>query len=310
MFIVTNNLYKYFGDKRAIEKIYPTFEKYLEYLKTRETDGILTYGIGDWVFYKAKTPTDYTSTAFYYLDNKLMAKFSSLIGKDGSKYEKKAEELRKTINQKWYNPQTGIYATGTQAGQAVALALGLADQGEEQKIADKLVEMIRNNNHQLDFGMLGSKFVPSMLTKYGYVEDAYQMITKKEAPSWANWIGMGLTSLPETWVLDKDFKDASLNHVFLGDVTAWMTNTIAGINYDEQQPGFSHIIIRPHFIKDLTWAKAEYNSVKGLIKSEWKKENGKIYLTVTIPANTTSTLYIDKKVELKSGTHKFVIPNS
>ena len=119
---------------------------------------------------------------------------------------------------------------------------------------------------------------------------------------------MGLTSLPETWVLDKDFKDASLNHVFLGDVTAWMTNTIAGINYDEQQPGFSHILIKPHFIKDLTWAKAEYNSVKGLIRSEWKKENANIYLTVTIPANTTSTLYIDKKIELKSGTYKFTIP--
>lgn len=308
MFIVTNNLYKYYGDKRAVEKIYPTCEKYLEYLKTRETNGILTYGIGDWVFYKAKTPTDYTSTAFYYLDNKLMARFASLIGKDGSNYERKAEELRKIINQRWYNSQTGIYAAGTQAGQAVALALGLADQTEEQKIADKLVEMIRNNNHQLDFGMLGSKFAPSMLTKYGYVEDAYQMITKKEAPSWSNWIEMGLTTLPETWVLDKNFKDASLNHVFLGDVTAWMTNTIAGINYDEQQPGFSHIIIRPHFIKDLTWAKAEYNSVKGLIKSEWKKENGNIYLTVTIPANTTSTLYIDRKVELKSGTYKFTIP--
>ena len=307
MFIVTNNLYKYYGDKRAIEKIYPTCEKYLVYLKTRETGGILTYGIGDWVFYKAKTPTDYTSTAFYYLDNKLMARFALLIGKDGSQYEKKAEELRKIINQKWYNSQKGIYATGTQAGQAVALALGLADPSEEQKIADKLVEMIRNNNHQLDFGMLGSKFVPAMLTKYGYAEDAYQMITKKEAPSWANWISLGLTTLPETWVLDKDFKDASLNHVFLGDVTAWMTNTIAGINYDEQHPAFKHIIIRPHFIKDLSWAKGEYRSVNGLIRSEWKRKAGKVELSVTIPANTTSTLYLDKKVELKSGTYTFAI---
>ena len=307
MFIVADNLYLYYGDKQAIEKIYPTCEKYLQYLKTREIDGKLTYGIGDWVFYKAKTPTDYTSTAFYYLDNKLMAKFASLLGKDSSPYEQKAEELRRLINKTWYNTESGLYATGTQAGQAVALALGIADPANQKKVADKLVEMIRENNHSLDFGMLGSKFVPAMLTKFGYVEDAYKMIIKKEAPSWANWIEKGLTSLPETWSLDKNNKDASLNHVFLGDVTAWMTNTIAGINYDEQKPGFRHSIIRPHFIKDLNWASAEYNSVNGLIRSNWKRDGGKVKLMVTIPSNTTATLFLEKKIELKSGTHTFTI---
>jgi len=307
LFIVTNNLYQYYGDERAIERIYPTCEKYLQYLKTREKDGILTYGIGDWVTYKSKTLTNYTSTAFYWLDNKLMAKFASILGKDATAYEQKELELRNLINKTWYDAKTGLYANGTQAAQAVALALDLVPEGDQQKVADKLVEMIRKNNHQLDFGMLGSKFVPSMLAKYGYVEDAYKMITKKTAPSWANWIEIGLTTLPETWVLDKDFKDASLNHVFLGDITAWMTNTIAGINYDKQSPAFKHIIIHPHFIKDLDWAKGSYRSVSGLIESEWKRDANKIILKVTIPSNTTATLYIGKKVELQSGTHTFTI---
>ena len=29
--------------------------------------------------------------------------------------------------------------------------------------------------------------------------------------------------------------------------------------------------------------------------SEWKRDAGKVKLTVTIPSNTTSTLYLDKK---------------
>jgi alpha-L-rhamnosidase len=244
----------------------------------------------------------------HYLDNKLMSKFSSLLGKDSRPYEQKAEELRTLINRTWYNKGTALYATGTQAGQAISQALEIAEPSEEQKIADRLVQMIRKNNYSLDFGMLGSKLVPAMLTKYGYVKDAYRMITKKEAPSWANWIEIGLTSLPETWVLDKDFKDASLNHVFLGDVTAWMTNTIAGINYDEQRPAFKHIILHPYFIKDINWAKGEYHSVNGLIRSEWKREAGKVRLSATIHANTTATLYVDrKKVELKSETYTFAI---
>jgi len=86
-----------------------------------------------------------------------------------------------------------------------------------------------------------------------------------------------------------------------------MTNTIAGINYDKQSPAFKHIIIHPHFIKDLDWAKGSYRSVSGLIESEWKRDANKIILKVTIPSNTTATLYIGKKVELQSGTHTFTI---
>jgi len=308
MFIIPYNLYLFYGDKRAIEEIFPVCEKYLKYLQTRETDGKLTYGIGDWVFYKAKTPTDYTSTAFYWLDNVYMTKFSEILGKDAMPYRKKADQLKKLINTTWYNPETNIYANGTQAAQAVALSLGLVDNPDEQKkIAENLVKMIRENNHQLDFGMLGSKFVPAMLTKFGYAEDAFEMITKETAPSWGNWISMGLTTLSETWVLDKNFKDASLNHVFLGDITAWMTKTIAGINFDENQPGFRHVILKPHFLKDLSWAKGEYHSVNGKITSEWHREAGKIKLTVCIPANTTATLYTNKTINLGSGCYTFTL---
>ena len=51
-------------------------------------------------------------------------------------------------------------------------------------MADKLREVVAGNNYFLDFGLLGSKTVPAMLTKYGYIEDAMKMITKTEAPSW------------------------------------------------------------------------------------------------------------------------------
>ena len=95
-----------------------------------------------------------------------------------------------------------------------------------------------------------------MLTKYGYIEDAMKMITKTEAPSWGYWVEtMGYSTLPETWTLSPKFADASLNHVFMGDVSAWMMNQLAGINHDDSAPGFRHIRITPHFVKELDWAK-------------------------------------------------------
>lgn len=308
LFIIPNNLYKYYGDTRAIEKMWDTCVRYLQYLETREKDGKLTYGIGDWVFYKAKTDTHFTSTAFYWLDNVLMAKFADLTGHDGTKYRAKADNLKELINNEWFDAEKKMYANGTQAAQSVGLALGLVPEEHAQAVADNLVRMIRDNGHQLDFGMLGSKFVPAMLVKYGYADDAYKMIIRPEAPSWANWIHRGLTTLPETWVLDKDFKDASLNHAFLGDISAWMMNSLAGINPNPKKPGFAGIIIRPQFINGISWAKGEYRSVRGLIRSEWKREGNQIELNIIIPANTEAELQLrDKFVALKMGKNQLTI---
>lgn len=308
MFVMPNNIYSYYGDTRAIEEIYPTCKRYLEYLETTEEDGILTYGLGDWVYYDSATDSHFTSTAYYYLDNLLMAKFATIVGEYPTPYSAKAVTLLQHINDRWFDSENSLYANGTQAAQAVALALGLVPEGYEQRVADRLVEMIRSNNHSLDFGLLGSKFVPDMLVKYGYTEDAYKMITNPKDPSWISWIDKGLTTLPETWVLAEDFRDASLNHVFLGDVSAWMVRTIAGINYNSEKPGYRDIIIRPHFVEDLEWASASYNSVMGLISSSWERNGDKIELTITIPSNTTARLYIqDREISLEGGESKFTI---
>ena len=144
-----------------------------------------------------------------------------------------------------------------------------------------------------------------MLAKYGYADQAYELAIQEDVPSWGNWIKRGLTTLPETWNLSPTFKDASLNHVFLGDISAWMYNVLAGINYDEKSPGFRHILFQPHFVKGLDWVKAEYHSIKGLICSEWERSGNEILLKVTVPANTTATVKAEgQNVELTAGEHQ------
>lgn len=306
MFIVPMSIYHYYGDTKSIEKIWPVCVKYLDYLAGREdTEGTVTYGIGDWVFYQTQTPTAFTTTCYYYLDHLYMAKFAELIGKDGNRYAKKAEELKALINQKYFDQSKAIYANGSQAAQGVALYLGIVPKEYEQQVADNLSMMIKANNNLLDFGVLGSKTVLRMLSKYGYADLAYQMAAQEEAPSWGNWIKQGFTTLGETWILSPEFRDASVNHMFLGDVNAWMYNVLAGINYDEQEPGFKHILIQPHFVKGLDWVKAEYKSVNGIIRSEWERKGEQVILKVTIPVNTNATVECNgKKIDLGSGKHQ------
>jgi alpha-L-rhamnosidase len=230
------------------------------------------------------------------------------LGKDPAPYRKKAVHLKDLINRRFFNAETGVYAEGTQTAQALALYSDLPPDGKEQLVAGKLCEVVAGNNHFPDFGLLGSKTVPAMLTRYGYVEDAIKMVKKTDAPSWGYWVEtMGYTTLPETWTLSPEFRDASLNHVFMGDISAWMMNQLAGINQDRSNPGFRHIKITPHFVKDLDWVKGEYKSVRGMIRSEWKRVNGKIELTVTIPADCTAEIVADnQKKTVSSGTHTFL----
>lgn len=308
LFIIPDALYNYYKDTRVIERLYPTMEKYLAYLKTQEEDGLLTYGLGDWVYWKSTTPSDYTSTAYYYLDNTLMAKFATLLGKDATPYARKAEELKSWINEKFFDEETSTYANGTQTAQALALYLHLVPQGKRQGVADKLHEIVADNDYFLDFGLIGSKTVPAMLEKYGYVEDVMKMLTKTEAPSWGYWVEtMGYTTLPETWTLSPEFRDASLNHVFMGDISAWMMKHLAGIQYDEDNPGFEHIYIEPHFVKDLDWVHGEYRSPRGIIRSEWKREGERYGLSVTIPTGCKATVLVEEReFKLDAGTHQLL----
>jgi len=309
LFIIPNALYDYYGETRSIERLYPTMLKYLDYLKSKETDGgYLSFGLGDWVYYKAQTPNEYTSTLYYYHDYMLMARFARLLGKDATPYQQKAKQLKELINARFFNIETGIYANGTQTAQAVALYMDIVPEWKEQLVADNLNKTVAENNYFLDFGLLGTKTVPAMLSKYGYVESAYKMATKTEAPSWGYWVEtQGYSTLAETWLLSPEFRDASINHVFMGDISAWMYNILAGINLDKENPGFQNIIIRPYFVKELDWVNGEYNSVRGLIKSEWKREGNDIKLTVTIPAGSTATIYTDKEYKVGSGTYNYII---
>jgi alpha-L-rhamnosidase len=48
-------------------------------------------------------------------------------------------------------------------------------------------------------------------------------------------------------------------------------------------------------VGDVTWAKASYRSTREKIISDWKRDGGMFTLKVTIPANTTATVFVPAK---------------
>jgi alpha-L-rhamnosidase len=83
------------------------------------------------------------------------------------------------------------------------------------------------------------------------------------------------------------------NHVMLlGDLITWMFEYIGGIQPDLAQPGFKHIIMNPRIPAGLTFARAEHHCPYGPIISDWKLDGSTFIWNITVPANTTATLYV------------------
>ncbi|MEN6456188.1 MAG: alpha-L-rhamnosidase C-terminal domain-containing protein [Prolixibacteraceae bacterium] len=81
----------------------------------------------------------------------------------------------------------------------------------------------------------------------------------------------------------------------MGSVDSWFYKYILGIRPDINYPAFQKFTIRPVIFSELDHAEGELVTVKGVIKSSWKKSNGVLFLNVTIPANTTARIYIPAK---------------
>lgn len=294
-------VYQRYNNKEVLEKHYEGMKKYVEYLGSRAEDNIISYGLGDWCDYGPKrsgfpqnTPVALTSTAIYYYDIKILQKTAEILGKpeEAEYYRSLAEEVNNTFNKKFFNEKADLYATGSQTSNAVPVFMGLADNLKIPALLEKLVNNIRSNNNHLTCGEVGLPFIIQTLNKYGRSNVVYDIASRRDVPSYGYQVEYGATTLTEAWDPNEGM---SHNHCMLGHIEEWFYNGLAGINPDPNGVGFSKIIIKPQVVGDLKWIKGSYKSIYGEIISNWRIENGTLYLDITIPVNTTATVFIPAK---------------
>jgi alpha-L-rhamnosidase len=117
---------------------------------------------------------------------------------------------------------------------------------------------------------------------------AYEILTKEDYPGYLHMVNSGGTAMWEGWLGGTN----SRNHLPLSSVGVWFYQALGGIRPDPSGPGFKKIIIKPAQVGDLTSASASYRSVHGTISTSWEVESGSRALDVTIPGNTTATVWV------------------
>jgi hypothetical protein len=86
-------------------------------------------------------------------------------------------------------------------------------------------------------------------------------------------------------------QNLSLNHWTHSAASEWLWRNVAGLNPEEQHPGYQSFTIRPRVTKEVSWCKASYDSIRGQIVSDWKLDGNLFTLRLTVPANTSATGY-------------------
>lgn len=307
--VVPWTVYQAFGDRRILEQQYPSMKAWVEYMRRAAGDKYIWntgFSFGDWLAFATASPAypgattavDFIQTAYFAHSTDLLAKTAAVLGKrdDASEYSALEQKIRAAFLKEFVTPN-GRLSSDTQTAYALALEFDLLPQDLRADAAARLAADVRKFGH-LTTGFLGTPVLCKALSDYGYLDEAYMLLTRTKYPSWLYPVTKGATTIWERWDGEKpdgSFQDVgmnSFNHYAYGAIGDWMYSVVAGIAIDPRAPGYKHIFIEPQPGGGLSYAKAAVESVYGRVSSGWKIDAGKLALNIEVPPNTTATVRV------------------
>src|SRR2546430_607418 len=262
-------------------------KSYVEYLHGKEHEGIIEYGLGDWYDIGPTPPAvsqltslGVTGTAIYYFDTIILRNVAELLGRsdDVDRYQAHADRILEAFNAKFFDADKKQYDRNSKTASAMPLALGMVQEEHRPAVLENLVSDIRARNDHITAGDIGFLYVIRALAENDRSDVIFDLLKRTDPPSYGSQLARGATTLTEAWDANPN---SSQNHLMLGHAEIWFYEYLAGIRIDMSKESPEQIVIAPAIVGDLTWVKASYESILGTIRSEWKREGGKIKLNVT-----------------------------
>ena len=301
------------GDLQILRDNYPMMKKYVK--ACRFWAGLFSFGekryiwdtlaslhFGDWVAPDAPTMQDWqkrskwTATASLCNTSRLLSRIAGLLGeeKDEKAYRTLSDKVAKAYRD-ILTDKNGRLLQEFQTAYVLPIHFGMLPEQEEQKAAERLAELSKENGYRIGTGFPGTPYILFALADHGQEETAYKMLTCTECPSWLYEVRMGATTVWERWdglneegncPISNDGVGLmiSYNHYASGAVADFFYKRIAGI--EPLEGGYRRFRIKPLPGGDLTFAKAEVMTPYGQIRSEWERDGDKVTSHIKVPFGT------------------------
>jgi alpha-L-rhamnosidase len=321
--------YQQYNDKEMLAEHYDAMKAYISFLihsidpVTNVLDDKISkewWALGDWLSpeYDRSEKTLLWESYFIY-DLDIMSKIAEVLNKNEDKewYRGMNTKRKAFFNQMYVDAVTGQTAfrgktIDTQTSYALPLAFNIFNEKNKVNALKNFVACIGRENkaddgsicppYSLMTGFIGTAWISKALSDNGYANIAYRLLQQTSYPSWLYPVEQGATTI---WERLNSYTHAngfggnnrmnSFNHYSFGAVGAWMYNYSLGIQRDEDNPGFKHFFLNPQPdpTRKMTYAKGYYNSMYGRIESSWEIKGNVCYYHFAIPANTSSTIYLN-----------------
>jgi alpha-L-rhamnosidase len=314
--IVPWTMYLTYGDRRMLERQYPSMRAWVDYARRRAGPDLIWrpgWQFGDWLalhsddpsYPGATTGTDLIATAFLAHSTDLVSRTATVLGRDqdATEYRARFRAIREAFNREFVS-MSGRVGENTQTAYSLAIAFDLLPDSLVSVAGGRLAQDVEAREHHLTTGFLGTPYLLHVLGATGHVGTAFQLLTQRTYPSWLYPITRGATTMWERWDgirPDSSFEDPgmnSFNHYAFGAVGDWMYQNIGGIDVDPVAPGYRRSRIAPRPGAGLTSASASLETGYGTLQSAWKLEGQRFALEVTVPANTSAEVTLwDARVD-------------
>ncbi len=304
-------VYLCYGDKEILADHYGSMQRYLDFISTEASinlirshpDSPVYEGYGDWLALDGSgkvdgaTPKDLIGTAFLAYDASLMARIAAVLGKaeDAKKYTELHSQVVEAFQRRYVTPE-GLIASGTQTAYVLALHFDLVPASVRATTARELVRDIKQREYHIATGFVGTPYILDVLSREGYLDIAYRLLEQETFPSWLFPVKNGATTIWERWdgwTPDRGFQDKgmnSFNHYAYGAVGDWMYRHVAGLEVDEEFPGYHHILFQPQPGGTLTWAKARLKVSRGETGISWERTEQALKVELIVPEGSKGIL--------------------
>ena len=308
--IVPWTIYQQYGDKRVLAENYGVMQRWVAFMHEQAGADLIWSGnkhFGAWLAMdradlmgrRGLTETELIATAFYAYSTSLLAKVARVLKReeDAHAYEQLAEAVREAFCAEFVTAN-GRIGSNTQTAYVLSLMFDLLPEEQRPEAARRLVANIRERDNHLATGFLGTPYVCHVLTRFGYLDVAYDLLLQESCPSWLYPVRQRATTIWERWdgsKPDGTFQNPQMNafnHYAYGAIGDWLYSVVAGLEVDEAKPGYKHVLIQPRPGGGLTYAKASLETGYGRLVSSWQLSHDAFNLSVTIPANTAATIIL------------------
>jgi len=301
-------IYRRTGDRRGLERAWPTIERWLAFLETQTENGILQFYfderytrdiysfLGDWVppgGVQAGGPPDekrkFFNNAYRVWVVRTAARIAASIGRtaEAEALDERAEELAQAVHERFFDGERGVYVEARQTYYALPVLAGIGPEEVREDLFQRLVSDLEERRH-VDTGIHGTWFLVKLLLERRRADLLHLVAAQRDEPSWGYMLESGATTLWEQW----DGINSRAHSSFLS-IGAFFVEGLLGIRPLDETPGYARFELAPAVgVGGLANAAGHLDTVRGHITCSWEVEDGQAELSIDVPVGARALVRI------------------